>query len=95
MSPAVIRLSAPDEPRRRTSIVSGASPTISRPAGRFWNSTGARITRSTTRSPAMISHSMVATSVDRNFSPRLRKGWYAISRTSNRPAAACRRPGEG
>ena len=74
MSPAAIRLSAPDDPRRRTSTVSGGLPTSSSPAGRFWNSTGARITRSTTRSPATTSHSMIATSVDRNFRPEIAKG---------------------
>ncbi len=79
----------PEEPRSRTSTVSGGLPTSSRPFGRFWNSTGARMTRSTTRSPATTSHSNAAMQMERNFSPRLRKGWYAISRMSTRPGVAC------
>ena len=79
MSPGAIRLRAPLEPRTRTSTVSGGLPTISSPAGRFWNSTGTRSTRSTTRSPDTTSHSSPAMQIDSNFRPMFRKGKSAIS----------------
>ena len=57
MSPGPMRLSAPDAPRTRTSTGDGASPSISRPAGNCWSSSGTRRPRSTVSSPATTIHS--------------------------------------
>ncbi len=71
-SPVVIRLSVPEDPRTRTSTVSGGLLTISSSEGRFCSSIGTRSTRSTTRSPATTSQSRLAMQIDSIFSPKLR-----------------------
>ena len=91
ISPGSSRLSSADEPRSRTSTVAGGSPTISSCGGMFRNSSGTRMLRSTTCSPATVSQSSVASAIASIFSPRCRNGWYAIDVDVVRPASP-RRP---
>ena len=64
------RLSSADDPRSRTSTLSGGSPTTSSCVGILRNSSGTRRMRSTTCSPATVSHSRLAQASATNFRPR-------------------------
>jgi hypothetical protein len=74
ISPGCMRLSSADDPRSRTSTVSGALPTISSASGMLRNSSGTRRLRSTWCSPATVSHRRIDSASASTFSPMLRNG---------------------
>ena len=77
ISPDCRRLSTADDPRTRTSTVSGVFPTISSASGMLRNSSGTRRLRSTTCSPATVSHSSDASAMREDLQPEMAEGVVA------------------